>query len=98
LAALRGYRHQSICGDAFMRARLAIAAILTLGLTTGLAAADPYRWCAEGVNGCGSSSCYFKTLEQCRAAAAGNGGHCMLNPFYTGPDEPGAPRLSKRRN
>jgi hypothetical protein len=45
----------------------------------------------------GTTSCYFKTLEQCRAAAAGNGGHCSLNPFYTGPDEAGARGTKKKR-
>ena len=31
--------------------------ILILGLATGIAHADPYRWCAEGSNGCGTTSC-----------------------------------------
>jgi hypothetical protein len=72
------------------------AALLLVSLGAGSAAADPYRWCAEGVNGCGTTSCYFKTLEQCRAAAAGNSGMCTLNPFYTGADE-AAPRVAKKR-
>jgi len=78
-----------------MRTTIA-ATILIFGLAAGAAHADPYRWCAEGTNGCGTTSCYFKTLEQCRAAAAGNGGHCSLNPFYTGPDEAG-PRVTKKK-
>jgi uncharacterized protein DUF3551 len=78
-----------------MRTTIA-ATILILGLATGIAHADPYRWCAEGSNGCGTTSCYFKTLEQCRAAAAGNGGQCTLNPFYTGSDDAG-PRVAKKK-
>jgi hypothetical protein len=70
--------------------------LLIIGLGVEAASADPYRWCAEGVNGCGTSSCYFRTLEQCRAAAAGHGGNCSLNPFYTASDE-GAPRPSKKK-
>jgi hypothetical protein len=79
-----------------MRTVIAAVALLIAGLGGGGAKADPYRWCAEGVNGCGTTSCYFKTLEQCRTAAAGHGGHCSLNPFYTGSDE-AAPRSSKKK-
>ena len=39
-----------------------------------------YPWCAS--LGRGSSNCYFSTLEQCRAAASGNGGNCYRNPWY----------------
>jgi len=86
----------AVAGGTLMRTVIT-ATILMFGLATGAAHADPYRWCAEGSNGCGTTSCYFKTLEQCRAAAAGNGGHCSLNPFYTGPDEAGARVTKKKR-
>lgn len=40
---------------------------------------DQYRWCA--VYGPGAPVCYFKTLEQCRAATVG-GGACNQNLAY----------------
>ena len=80
-----------------MRTIIAAALILTSVLAISSAQADPYRWCAEGQNGCGTTSCYFKTLEQCRAAAAGHGGNCTLNPFYTGGGEAGARVAKKKR-
>ena len=71
---------------------LAVAAfaLLIAGSLTDRAQADPYRWCAEyggGGHG-GGTNCYFVTLDQCRAAASGNGGFCRPNPFYTGGDRP----------
>jgi hypothetical protein len=79
-----------------MRSIITAPIILISALAISSAAADPYRWCAEGQNGCGTTSYYFKTLEQCRAAAAGHGGTCTLNPFYTGPEAADA-RLSKKK-
>jgi len=50
------------------------------------ARADPYRWCATygGFGGGGVESCYYLTLEQCRASVSGIGGFCRLNGFYDG--------------
>jgi hypothetical protein len=51
------------------------------------AKADPYRWCAQysgGAFGGGGTNCYFKTIEQCRAAVSGVGGFCVPNGFYDG--------------
>jgi hypothetical protein len=76
--------------------RWLFAAAVVMSATAG-AAADPYRWCSEGLAGCGTSNCYFITLDQCRAASSGAGGTCTPNPFYTGPQEHG-PRMSKRRD
>ena len=62
-------------------------AVLAAGLVSSPAQADPYRWCAEysgGEGSAGSASCYFVTIEQCRAAVSGVGGFCVLNQFYTG--------------
>ena len=78
----RTMRHVSI---------LAFGGLLTLGAfaMADSAKADPYRWCAEyGGGRGGGTNCYFVTLEQCRAAASGNGGFCRPNPFYTGGDRP----------
>jgi hypothetical protein len=65
---------------------LAGAGLLSAGLLSQPAHADPYRWCAEygGGRGGGGTNCYFVTLEQCRAAISGNGGFCRHNAFYTG--------------
>jgi hypothetical protein len=32
----------------------------------------------------GSTNCYMRTLEECRAAISGNGGFCNRNTFYDG--------------
>ena len=61
--------------------------MLVLASAADTARADPYRWCAEysgGEGSGGSASCYFVTIEQCRAAVSGVGGFCVLNQFYTG--------------
>jgi hypothetical protein len=69
--------------------RTIVAFVFALIVTTAFepAHADPYRWCAEysgGGEGGGGTNCYFVTLEQCRAAASGNGGFCRPNNFYDG--------------
>lgn len=69
-----------------MRLTLATLLVLAAGVAAGPAAADPYRWCAQyagGSNG-GGTNCYFVTLQQCQAAASGNGGWCVANNFYDG--------------
>ena len=70
-----------------MRMSIAIAATLfaaaTMNAATSAARADPYRWCAQ-YSSKGARNCYFVTLEQCRAAIAGNGGFCEPNTFYDG--------------
>ncbi len=43
--------------------------------------ADPYRWCAVLE---GSSTCYFVTLDQCRATVNSVNGFCTPNGFYDG--------------
>jgi hypothetical protein len=69
--------------------RTVLALLASLAFAPMLAApahADPYRWCAEysgGGHG-GSTSCYFVTLEQCRASVSGVGGFCRQNSFYDG--------------
>jgi len=78
--------------------RIAVAAIALLIAPAGLdrAGADTYRWCME-FSMMGSANCYFATLEQCRAAASGNGGLCRPNPFYTGAAETEPPRPKKKK-
>jgi hypothetical protein len=72
-----------------MRLAIAAAAALLASSLAGAAKADPYRWCAEyGGGRGGGTNCYFVTIEQCRAAASGNGGFCRPNPYYTGDDRP----------
>jgi len=70
-----------------MRMLFAIAATLVATAAvdgaTNAAQADPYRWCAQ-YSSKGARNCYFVTLEQCRAAIAGNGGFCEPNTFYDG--------------
>ena len=84
--------------------RMTFAVLLTVfsaatGVTIGPAHADPYRWCAQ-YGGRGGTNCYFVTIEQCRAAIAGNGGFCTPNNFYDGrpvrTPEDGFPRARRR--
>jgi hypothetical protein len=70
-----------------MRILLTTLAILAIGSMVGPAHADPYKWCAVysgGDMGGGGSSCYFWTIEQCRASVSGVGGFCAVNNFYDG--------------
>ena len=66
--------------------RIAIAALFTLIVVSSAmpSHADPYRYCAIGGNVGHGSSCYFTTLEQCRASIAGGGGFCQENGLYDG--------------
>jgi hypothetical protein len=41
-------------------------------------------WCATYGAGFGSESCYFMTIEQCRASVSGLGGFCRPNNLYDG--------------
>jgi hypothetical protein len=63
--------------------RIAIAVLFTLIVASALepARADPYRWCAQAGK---RNSCYYVTLEQCRAAISGFHGFCNLNYLYDG--------------
>ena len=70
--------------------------VLAAGSAFDTVRADPYRWCAEGIGQSGASNCYFLTLEQCQAAASGNGAICRPNGFYTGPDESRRPAQRRR--
>ena len=84
--------------------RIAIAALFSLITVSAFepAKADPYRWCAQyaGFGGGGVESCYYVTLEQCRASVSGIGGFCRESPWYDGrpvsTDAPPAPRSRKR--
>jgi len=85
------------------RARLALtaafAALLAVGVLTYAdgAKADPYRWCAQyGTSDDNGTNCYFVTLDQCRAAIAGNGGFCTPNNFYDGTPVSGGERGTRR--
>jgi len=67
--------------------RVAIAVLLALIAASSVepSRADPYRWCATyGTGFGGSESCYYMTIEQCRASVSGLGGFCRPNNFYDG--------------
>jgi Protein of unknown function (DUF3551) len=84
--------------------RVAIAALFSLLVASAVepAKADPYRWCAQygGFGGGGVESCYYLTLEQCRASVSGIGGWCRESGWYDGrpvsTDVPPPQRLRKR--
>jgi hypothetical protein len=68
-----------------MRVATAILFALIAASTVQPSRADPYRWCATYGQGFGGSeSCYFMTMEQCRASVSGLGGFCRPNYFYDG--------------
>jgi hypothetical protein len=68
--------------------RVIIAAVFSLVAVSATtpAQADPYPWCAQyaGYGGGGVESCYYMTLEQCRASVAGIGGWCNKSVWYDG--------------
>ena len=82
--------------------RIAIAALLPLLVASAgtPAQADPYRWRATyaGYGGGGVESCYYVTLEQCRASVSGIGGFCRESGWYDGrPVSTDGPAPQRRR-
>jgi hypothetical protein len=68
-----------------MRTLLVTSALILAGALSAPVHADPYKWCAVyGGGRGGGTNCYFVTLQQCQAAAFGNGGLCRPNNFYDG--------------
>jgi Protein of unknown function (DUF3551) len=57
-----------------------LAALLVLFASVA-ASAQEHAWCAE-YSEYGARNCGFDSLDQCRAALTGNGGHCLRNSFY----------------
>jgi hypothetical protein len=84
--------------------RIAIASLFSLIAVSAAAPAqaDPYPWCAQygGFGGGGVESCYYMTLEQCRASVSGIGGWCNRSVWYDGKplstDQPQPQRSRKR--
>jgi hypothetical protein len=68
--------------------RIAIAALFSLIVVSAVepAKADPYRWCAVygSFGGGGVESCWYLTIEQCRATVSGLGGFCKESAWYDG--------------
>jgi hypothetical protein len=82
--------------------RIAIAFLFAIVVVSAVepAKADPYRWCAQygGFGGGGVESCYYLTIEQCRAAVSGIGGFCRESQWYDGrPVSTDAPFSKPRR-
>jgi hypothetical protein len=76
-----------------MRRILTALALCALGFTAGIEPASAeitYPWCAQydGGRGGGGRNCGFWTYGQCMAAISGNGGYCVVNAMYRGP-QPG---------
>jgi hypothetical protein len=69
---------------------LAAVSAFGMSLTGSPAKADPYLWCAV-YNANGEGNCFYKTLEQCRAAIVG-GGACSPNLGYDRRDNGGLGR------
>jgi hypothetical protein len=75
-----------------MKRILPILALSVLAMLAGSApsrAEITYPWCAQyGGGRDGSRNCGFWTYQQCMAALWGNGGYCIENAMYRGP-QPG---------
>ena len=70
-----------------MRKILIASSVMAAVLAAGIDAsnAQTRRWCTDGGMGSGIMTCAYDTLEQCRAAASGNGQSCTENPQYAPP-------------
>ena len=82
-----------------MRLILAVLAGVIGGSAFDTARADPYRWCAimgGGEDG-GMISCYFVTLDQCKATVSGVGGFCRVNFSYDGRPEGSPPQAQRSK-
>ena len=64
-----------------MRVAIAVLFALIVASVSEPSQADPYRWCAQAGK---KNSCYYVTLDQCRAAISGNHGFCNPNYLYDG--------------
>mgnify|MGYP002651216763 FL=1 len=72
----------------------ALGIILVAGTVPGHA--GQYHWCAnDGQSRSGGMSCYYTTLDQCRAAVSGSGAFCM--PNYADPEPQGNSSARRRR-
>jgi len=60
-----------------------IAAAL-LGESQGASAqsAYSYPWCLRSFAYPGTTSCYFKSYEECIMSLPGRGGYCIKSPYY----------------
>ena len=73
-----------------MRRFLPLLALCLLGFMADIQAARAeitYPWCAQ-YGRRGGRNCGFWTYGQCMAALSGNGGYCIINAMYRGP-QPG---------
>ena len=68
---------------------MAALALCALGFATDARANVEYPWCLTPSRFT-VGTCYYTTLDQCRAAASGNVGTCERNPRYvaTAPARP----------
>ena len=68
--------------------RIVVATLFSLAVLSAVepVKADPYRWCAVygSFGGGGVESCWYLTLEQCRATVSGLGGFCKESAWYDG--------------
>jgi Protein of unknown function (DUF3551) len=77
-------------------AGLVAATVLAAIFATTPAAADPrYPWCASYRTG--SENCGFGSYEQCKFTVNGNGGFCIMNRSYSGPNPMRAQARKPRR-
>ena len=69
-----------------MRTAIAFLFAITAASAVEPAKADPYRYCAVygSFGGGGVESCWYLTIEQCRASVSGLGGFCKESAWYDG--------------
>lgn len=71
-----------------------VASATMLDANSQVRAEIDYPYCLVSA-GYAEGRCYYSTLEQCKAAAAG--GYCDKNPFYAAGSAPAAGAVRKRR-
>ena len=74
---------------------LTILAIWALGFANDARADVEYPYCLVPSRYT-VGTCYYSTLEQCRAAASGNVGFCDRNPRYFAAQAPARPVRARR--
>jgi hypothetical protein len=63
---------------------LVAAALFGAARPASAQSAYSYPWCGVSTDRA-SRSCYYTSLQQCRATESGIGGGCVQSPYYRGP-------------
>jgi hypothetical protein len=81
-----GYIEHHRSEETMLKRAIAIGALIAASWVVSAnpaAAQFNERWCTQGW----MTDCAYQTLDQCRAAASGNGWTCVQNPSYPPPKQ-----------